>query len=377
MIHEAAAVRAHVIEVAVAVVIGDTGRPADRRVQVGREPPGKRDVTGPAHVLGEQDDEQKRRVDRAVVRRALRDLARARELAHAKLVQDLARFRVPELVDPVGLVAREQEERVARDLALIGEQLEADDRGVAAEERREPRHPGREEAMPVELGLQKPQVAERALDDGVEELVRRANAGEPGKPIAPRSFEDLAHAGMPHPARVDPARTMRRDRRRYRDGDVGLLAGRERETEACAIAMQRARTRREGDGGPTPSAVDAIGPKHDGVRAPDPGLPERAAWAWDQTAQDEDVVERRSPAQLDRESGGHLAEVAHPVQLVQRSILEKPLPADRDRVLRDRAPSSRVRDLGAREVVERLVTACRGRGERDRRLALEGELVPR
>src|SRR5207247_8661489 len=99
-------------------------------------------------------------------------------------------------------------------------------------------------ATPVELGLQEPQVAERALDDGIEELVRRANAGEPREPITPRSFEDLAHAGMPHTARVDPARTMRRDRRRYRDGDVGLLAGRERETEACAIAMQRARDRK-------------------------------------------------------------------------------------------------------------------------------------
>src|SRR2546430_7818378 len=147
--------------------------------------------------------------------------------------------------------------------------------------------------------------------------------------------------------------------------------------EACAIAMQRARTRREGDGGPTTRAVDAVGPKHDGVRAPDPGLPERAARAWHQTAQDEDVVERRSPAQLDRESGGHLAAVVHPVQLVQRFVLEKPFAADRDRVLRDRAPSARGRDLGAREIVERLGTACRGRRERGRRLALEGEPGPR
>jgi len=56
-----------------------------------------RHIASPAFVLVEQHQPQRRRIDRAVVRR-MRDLVRSCQLAGAQLMQDLARGGIAELI---------------------------------------------------------------------------------------------------------------------------------------------------------------------------------------------------------------------------------------------------------------------------------------
>jgi hypothetical protein len=83
---------------------------------------GERQVARPPEVLGVQQDEPRRGVDRAVVRR-VRDDAGARQLALSDLVQDLARFLIAPVVLDRPLLRREELERVARRPCVDHQQL--------------------------------------------------------------------------------------------------------------------------------------------------------------------------------------------------------------------------------------------------------------
>src|SRR5581483_9657820 len=88
-------------------------------------------VVGPAQVLGGQHEEQGRRVDRAVIGDE-HDLAARRHLAAAKLVQDLARALVRELVLLPALVGGEEPQRAPREVRIERQVLERGDDAVAA-----------------------------------------------------------------------------------------------------------------------------------------------------------------------------------------------------------------------------------------------------
>ena len=101
----------------------------------------ERGVVRPAPHLGEEHEEERRRVDRAVVARE----PGRRRLPGADLVDDLARLGVRERIVLGRLQAGERRERVARQLRPEDERLEARDQRVAAEHGHEPGHPGGEE----------------------------------------------------------------------------------------------------------------------------------------------------------------------------------------------------------------------------------------
>ena len=109
------------------------------------QPLGEDGVVRPAPGLGEQDEEERRRVDRAVVAREP-ELGRA-ALAH--LVDDLPGLRVDRRVVGLGLELGELLERADRDLGAEQERLERGDLRVAPEDGHEPRHSRGEQRPPV------------------------------------------------------------------------------------------------------------------------------------------------------------------------------------------------------------------------------------
>ena len=100
-------------------------------------------VAGEAPVLRQQDQPERRRVGGAVVR-AVRLLAEHRQLAAADLVQDLAGLLVAEVVDLASPGAPPSRcSAPPRQLGADPERLQRRDQRVPAEERHEPRQPGR------------------------------------------------------------------------------------------------------------------------------------------------------------------------------------------------------------------------------------------
>ena len=112
-------------------------------------------------MLAEQAEEQRRRVDGAVVARERRE-PEPRDLARAQFVQHLAGLLVV-----VGVVARADQagqhaQRLLRHRRVEREHLRRRDQRVAAEQRRVPRHPGGVVAVGAEPRMQHPHVEQRA-----------------------------------------------------------------------------------------------------------------------------------------------------------------------------------------------------------------------
>ena len=148
------------VAVAVAVPVDPVERARARSARAGRRTPGRRSSR---RSRAKQDQPERRRVDRAVVRR-VRQLAGAGHLAGPQLVEDLAGLGVAPVVDLGRLVGGEDLERLDRRSAAgtASDWNDGDDR-VPAEQRREPRHAGRDVAL-VRAGSvvdQQAQVGER------------------------------------------------------------------------------------------------------------------------------------------------------------------------------------------------------------------------
>ena len=109
-------------------------RPQRRLAEVADE----RGVVRPAPDLGEQDEVERRRVDRPVV--GAEPVARGLAVPH--LVDDLARLGVDRRIVLGRLQLGEHLERGARQLGPEEQRLQARDQRVAAEDGHEPRHPG-------------------------------------------------------------------------------------------------------------------------------------------------------------------------------------------------------------------------------------------
>ena len=131
-------VAAFVLDVAVAVEVAAVLDPGQRSAGVALERADERVVAGPAVVLVEEDEEQRRRVGASEVRR-MGALAACGELTEAQLVQDLSGLLLVEVVSLVGLASGEYAQRRRGQLREVRERLVARDQAVATEQRHEPR----------------------------------------------------------------------------------------------------------------------------------------------------------------------------------------------------------------------------------------------
>ena len=94
-----------VLDESVAIRVAVGGHPLQRGLGVGQQLAGQIEVTRPAHVLAERHEEERCRIDAAVIG-AVGHALQSGELADADLVQDLARLFVAEVVDLLALVLR-------------------------------------------------------------------------------------------------------------------------------------------------------------------------------------------------------------------------------------------------------------------------------
>ena len=182
---------AQVLDEPVAVQVAVPVDPGERGLRVGQELAREPDVAGPPQVLGVHDQEPRRRVHRPVVGRVRHD-PRARELAVAHLVQDLARLLVAPVVLLRALARRQELEGIARRPRVHRQQLVRGDQRVAAEDRHVPRDPGGEDRAVPHPRVQRAQVAQAAVQELVEQLVVGDDPRRLALPLLVRATE-LVH----------------------------------------------------------------------------------------------------------------------------------------------------------------------------------------
>ena len=159
----------------------------------------ERRVVGPAPDLGEEDQVERRRVDRAVV--ALEPVLRG--FPAPDLVDDLPGLGVDRRVVLGRLQPGEDLEGAAGELGPEQERLQARDQRVAAEDGHEPRHPGRGQVAEAVSAAQpqRGEVGHGARKDVVEIVPRGAeprNAQIPGRQRRLDPLPLLAEALLRH-----------------------------------------------------------------------------------------------------------------------------------------------------------------------------------
>ena len=171
-------------DVAVALQVGVVVDPGQGRARLLLERSDELGVAGPALVLVEQHDVERRRVDGAVVGR-VRPLLERGHLAEAQLVEDAAGVLVAEVVAARPLPEAERDQRRLRELGRERQRLQAGEDAVAAEHRHEPGQPGRRQVVAGQRHRREPQrrqVHEAAL---VRPLERVPVAGQRGSLVEP------------------------------------------------------------------------------------------------------------------------------------------------------------------------------------------------
>ena len=213
--------------------------PADRRPGVGLQAAGQGRVAGLLDVRAEEDQEERGRVDRAVVT-PVRHLPEVRQLAVPHLVHDLAGLGHRVRADLGRLGRGERGQGGGGQLGAVGEGEERGEEGVAAQQGQEPRHSGRRDAQFLAVGARRGD-----LERGQVGEAPRAGRGQLGP--AGREGHALRELAL-------PARGVGRSRR---PGSGGTL-------RVAASPCGRAATRRA-------SSADAVrlefqGP-HEAARA--------------------------------------------------------------------------------------------------------------
>ena len=140
-------VAALVRDVTVVHQVGVVVDPGERRPGLALERANQAAVAGPALVLVEQHDVERRGVGGAVVRR-VRSLLERGHLAVPHLVEDPAWILVAEVVDATSLPVPERLDGRRCELRREGQRLQAREDAVAAEHGHEPRQAGSRKAVP-------------------------------------------------------------------------------------------------------------------------------------------------------------------------------------------------------------------------------------
>ena len=143
-------------DVAVALQVGVLVDPGQGRARLPLERAHELRVAGPALVLVEQHDVERRRVDRAVVGR-VRPLLEGGHLAEAQLVQDAARVLVAEVVAARPLPEAQGGQRGARQVGVERQRLQAGEDAVAPEHGHEPGQPGGRQVVAGQRDRREPQ----------------------------------------------------------------------------------------------------------------------------------------------------------------------------------------------------------------------------
>ena len=176
LVAQADARAALVLHEPVAVGVARAVDPRQRRVDGRRAQLEPVQVAGPHGELGDQQQPQRRRVHRAVVRR-VRDGAEGGQLAAPQLVHDLAGLLLAEGVVGRALAAGQERDRRPRPAQVQQQRLEPDERHLAAERRDEPRHAGERHAVAVDHRAQHAQVLLAAAQRPVQLLVVGEDVG--------------------------------------------------------------------------------------------------------------------------------------------------------------------------------------------------------
>ena len=165
-----------VLDEAVAVAVAVRVDPLERGERVRPERADEVEVAGPAVRLVEEDQPQRRRVDRAVVR-PVRELPGPGQLADAQLVEDLARLHVPVRIVLGRLPVGQDPERLARDVGHERQDLERGDDAVPPEQRREPRDARPRRSARRASGRRSGAAAGRRCSDGSRGRAARRRSG--------------------------------------------------------------------------------------------------------------------------------------------------------------------------------------------------------
>ena len=240
-----------VFDEAVAVGIAGAVDPGQRRFDVR---PQRRDglvVAGPLGIEAGEHDEQRRRIDAAVIE-AERDFAERRHLAAAHLVQDLAGLRVRGGIVGGGLERGEPAQHAARDAGIEPEHLQRGDQSVAAERGRVPGD-ARIWISPLRrVGHQHAQVGHRPAEHLIEQVVRGLDGG------------GVVRGGAQIAMRRAQSAQKRNRRRRFRNAAADGEKDRSRLVRGKADAIGRRGRRR---------ARSAAGSKLNVVRRSSPSSP--------------------------------------------------------------------------------------------------------
>ena len=288
------------VAVEVAVVVDPGERCPGGRLQLADE----RVVARPAPDLGEEHEEERRGVDRAVVDRE----PRLRGLAAPQLVEDLAGLGVDRRVVLGRLEGGEGAQRGRRELRSEQHRLERGDQRVATEEGHEPRHAGRGQLVrPLRpLQAERREVGERPLVAPLELRPLRAEPRDVDPPDAERPADVLELAAE---ARLGDAPPRRPVAARGPDDELPGSPRLEVHRERGAASGERDRTRERDPGRPRARGVMELQRRRSGLGRMHPGRERlgagRVAEGEVVRLDGDDVGEVRGEVQADRHRPGH------------------------------------------------------------------------
>ena len=183
LVAQSARRRLEVFDKAVVIAVAGTVDPCERAVDRGPQIAQGVEIAGRLRVAAGQHDEQRRRVDAAVIKPE-RNLAKRSHFAGAHLVQDFTGLGVGLRVEIGRLMGREPLEDAERDARIEPEALQGGDEAVAAERRRIPGDAGVRVGPFGRIGQQDREIRGRPAQHLVEHLVRRADLGaDPDHPL--------------------------------------------------------------------------------------------------------------------------------------------------------------------------------------------------
>src|SRR5262249_9599620 len=203
-------------------------------------------VGSPVEGLAQQDEPQRRRIYRTVIRTE-RHLPCARHLAFAVLVEDLSRIFIAPIIFLFSLIPCQHAQRLAGKLRIQQKRLVSSDDGIASKHGREPGNSGSDDVLLAFGNLQGMQITQAGVYHLVENAVVGFNTRRLRLPVskglaarAQAAAEIYAAAGT---------RALRFRQRGDSSLDLETLEGRQLQLPACRGAINGFRVWRKMDDG--------------------------------------------------------------------------------------------------------------------------------
>ena len=187
-----------VFDESVTVTITPLIDPFEGSVERRSQPHHRVKVERPAVIAAGDHQEQRRRVNRAVVG-GVRDAAGPGELAGTQLVQNLPGLGVTPGLISLGLKPCEHKQRATRDFRVDHQRLASTQQRVTTERGYVPRDAGRRQPIVTDRHHQRLQITHRGIDQAVKQLVVGRDLRACVNPL--RVF-GLEHRGRAHGCRL-------------------------------------------------------------------------------------------------------------------------------------------------------------------------------